>query len=102
MTKHAIFLQHRTKSGSRDDVQKIWEQHMQPAVVENPGHELSVYSFGDDPDRVCAFQVYSSIDDANAFLRSQPYRDYAWASSPLREGLPTVELLKPQWNKHGR
>ena len=52
MTKHALFLQHRTKPGERENVQKIWQKHMQPAITENPDHEIYVYSFGDDPDRI--------------------------------------------------
>jgi quinol monooxygenase YgiN len=100
MTKHALFLQHRTKPGARDDVQKIWQKHMQPAIAGNPDHEIYVYSFGDGPDRICAFQVYSSAEAANAFLKSQAYRDYEQEVTPLLEGPPTVEALKPQFIKH--
>ena len=100
MTKHALFLQHRTKPGARDDVQKIWQKYMQPAIAANPEHEVYVYAFGDDPDRICAFQVYSSVEAANAFLQSQAYRDYEQEVTPLLEGPPTVEVLRPQWIKH--
>jgi quinol monooxygenase YgiN len=102
MIKHALFLQHRTKPGARDDVQKIWQKHMQPAIAENAGHEIYVYSFGDDPDRICAFQVYASAEAADAFLQSQSYRDYEREVTPLLECPPTVEVLKPQWIKPGR
>ena len=102
MDKHALLLQHRTKPGARDAVQKIWQHHMQPAITENHGHEVYVYSFGDDPDRICAFQVYSSVEAANAFLKSQAYRDYEKEVAPLLEGPPSVEVLKPQWIKPGR
>jgi quinol monooxygenase YgiN len=99
MTKHALFLQHRTKLGTRDDVQKVWQKHMQPAIAGNPDHEVYVYAFGDDPDRICAFQVYSSVEAANAFLKSQAYREYEQEVTPLLEGPPTVEALTPQWIK---
>lgn len=102
MTKHAIFLQHRTKTGTRDDVQKIWQKRMQPAIAENLGHEIYVYAFGDDPNRICAFQVYASVEAADEFLRSQAYRDYEAEVTPLLGGPPTVEVLKPQWVKPGR
>ena len=99
MAKHAIFLQHRTKPGARDEVQRIWRKHMQPAIEKNPGHEVYVYSFGSDPGRICAFQVYSSAEDANDFLKSQAYRDYEQEVTPLLEGAPQVEVLQPQWIK---
>lgn len=99
MTKHALYLQHRTKPGARDDVQKVWQKHMQPAIGSNPGHEAYVYSFGSDPNHICAFQVYSSAEDANAFLRSPAYIAYEKEVAPLLEGPPQVDVLQPQWIK---
>jgi quinol monooxygenase YgiN len=99
MNKYALFLQHRTKPGARDEVQKVWQRHMQPAISGNAGHEVYVYSFGSDPDRICAFQVYSSSKEANAFLKSQPYIDYEKEVAPLLDGPPHVEVLEPQWIK---
>ena len=99
MTKHALFLQHRTKPGARDEVQAVWQKHMQPAIGGNAGHEVYVYSFGSDPDRICAFQVYSSIEDAHAFLRSPAYIAYEKEVAPLLDGPPQVEGLQPQWIK---
>jgi quinol monooxygenase YgiN len=99
MAKHALFLQHRTKPGARDEVHRIWWKHMQPAIKKNPEHEVYVYSFGSDPDRICAFQVYSTAKDANDFVKSQAYRDYEREVTPLLEGPPQVEVLQPQWIK---
>jgi quinol monooxygenase YgiN len=99
MSKHALFLQHRAKPGAREAIRKVWQKHMQPAVDGNPGHEVYVYSFGSDPDRICAFQVYSSVEQANAFLKSKEYIDYEKEVAPLLEGPPQVEVLQPQWIK---
>ena len=49
----------------------------------------------------CAFQVYGSVEAANAFLKSQSYRDYEQEVARLLEGPPTVEVLQPQWIKNG-
>ncbi len=72
---------------------------MQPAVEANAGHELYVYSFASDPDRICAFQVYSSIQEANAFLKTPAYVAYELEVTPFLEGPPKVEVLQPQWIK---
>jgi len=77
----------------------VWQRHMQPAISGNAGHKVYVYSFGSDPDRICAFQVYSSAEEANAFLKSQPYIDYEKEVAPLLDGPPQVEVLAPQWIK---
>ncbi len=102
MTKHALFLQHRTKPGARDAVERVWRKHMQPAIAANAGHEIYVYSFGNDPDRICAFQVYGSSEEANAFLKTPAYLAYQEEVTPLLVGLPEVEVLQPQWIKAGR
>jgi quinol monooxygenase YgiN len=101
MSKYALFIRHRTKPGARAEVQKVWQKHMEPAIEANAGHEVYVYSFGSDSDRICAFQVYSSADEAGAFLKSQAYIDYELEVAPLLEGPPQVEVLQPQWIKRG-
>ncbi len=101
MSKHALFLQHRTKPGARDAVQKVWQKHMQPAIEANAGHEVYVYSFGSDPDRICAFQVYGSAEAAAAFLKTPAYLAYEKEVAPLLEAPPQVEVLQPQWIKAG-
>jgi quinol monooxygenase YgiN len=101
MSKHVLFLQHRTKPGARDAVQRVWQKHMQPAIEANAGHEIFVYAFGSDPDRICAFQVYGSAGEANAFLKTPAYLAYEKAVAPLLEGPPDVEVLHPQWIKAG-
>ncbi|MEQ1867123.1 MAG: antibiotic biosynthesis monooxygenase [Alphaproteobacteria bacterium] len=99
MSKHALFLHHRTKPGARDAVQQVWQKHMQPAIEANEGHEVYVYSFGIGPDTICAFQVYGSAEDANAFLKIPAYLAYELEVAPLLDGPPHVEVLRPQWIK---
>jgi quinol monooxygenase YgiN len=96
---HTVFLQHRTLSGARGDVQRIWDKHMRPAVEANPGHLAYVYAFGADDDRICAFQVYASSEEAQAFLNSDAYAAYEREVSPLLSGPPQVEVLQAQWIK---
>jgi quinol monooxygenase YgiN len=99
MAKYALFLQHRTKPGKREEVQRVWQKHMQPAIEANGAHNLYVYSFGDSPDRICAFQVYDSDESAAAFLKSPEYRAYQHEVEMLLDGPPQVEVLRPQWIK---
>jgi quinol monooxygenase YgiN len=99
MSKHALFLEHRTKPGARDAVQQVWKKHMQPAIEANAGHQIYVYSFGTDPDRICAFQVYGSVEEARAFLKTPAYLAYEQEVAPLLEGSPNVEVLQPLWIK---
>lgn len=99
ISKHALFLQHRTRPGARDAVQKVWQKHMRPAITENAGHEIYIYAFGTDPDRICAFQVYTSAEAAKAFPKTAAYLAYEQEVAPLLEGPPQVDVLQPQWIK---
>ena len=59
MAKHALFIQHKTLPGKRDEVQRVWRKHMMPAITANEGHEAYFYCFGSELDTICAFQQYS-------------------------------------------
>ena len=97
-----LFLKHTTVPGRRDEVEAIWRRHMLPAVEANDGHLIYVYSFGADPDTICAFQVYKSKEAAGLFLKSPAYLAYLEESRPLLGHEPTVEVLTPRWIKGER
>ena len=99
MPQHAVFIRHQTLPGQRDAVHAVWQRHMQPAIQANPEHAVYVYSFGTDPDQICAFQVYASREAAEAFLRTAAYRAYEQEVAALLLGPPVVEVLQPQWMK---
>ena len=99
MPQHALFLRHQTLPGQRDAVQAVWQRHMRPAIQANADHAVYVYSFGPDPDQICAFQVYSSSEAAEAFLKTAAYRAYEEEVAALLVGPPVVEILQPQWIK---
>ena len=59
MTPFALIIKHRTQPGKRDDVRKVWEKHMAPAISANPGHTAYFYCFdNNEPDSIYAFQQY--------------------------------------------
>jgi quinol monooxygenase YgiN len=99
LNEYAVVIRHTTNPGRRDEVQRVWQRHMQPAIAANRDHEVYVYSFGADADTIVAFQVYSSAAAANAFLESPAYAAYEAEVADLLEGPPQVELLQPQWIK---
>jgi hypothetical protein len=47
MSRIALFVKHKTLPGKRDEVRRIWEKHMAPAVSANGGHTAYFYCFGD-------------------------------------------------------
>ena len=99
MTGYALFIQHRTRPGRRDEVQAVWRRHMQPAIAANPGHLAYFYSFGAGKDEIYAFQHYRDAEAAEAFLKTPAYASYLAEVSPLLLGEPAVTVLDVQWTK---
>jgi len=100
MTNLAIMIRHQTRPGARDDVRRVWERHMAPAVTGNPGHIAYFYCLDEaDPEGITAFQVYEDAASSAAFLETEAYRAYLAEVEPLLTGPPQVTALTPVWSK---
>jgi len=100
MTSLALIIKHKTQPGKRDEVRKVWERHMAPAVSANPGHSAYFYCFDNaDPDAIVAFQQYVSAEAASDFLKTESYAAYLREVEPLLSGPPQVTTLTPMWSK---
>ena len=102
MDSFALIVKHRTQPGKRDEVRKVWEKHMAPAVASNPGHLTYFYCFDNtDKDSISAFQQYASAEASQAFLQTASYAAYLKEVEPLLLGPPEVTALTPVWSKAG-
>ena len=100
MPSLALVIKHKTQPGKRDEVRKVWEKHMAPAVSSNPGHLAYFYCFDNaDPDAIMAFQHYVSAEAAGAFLKTDSYVAYLQEVEALLSGPPQVTTLTPMWSK---
>jgi quinol monooxygenase YgiN len=100
MSSIALFIIHKTKAGKRDEVKAIWLKYMAPAVQDNSEHSAYFYNFdNNNPDSICAFQVYTSEQAAKDFLSHPNYQTYLIESRALLEHEPEILYLTPQWIK---
>jgi quinol monooxygenase YgiN len=100
MNQTALFVKHKTLPGKRDEVQKVWEKHMAPAIAANPRHLAYFYCFDkSDPDSICAFQLYVNAKASQEFLKTDSYAAYLKDVEPLLSGPPQVTALAPKWSK---
>ncbi|MBM3116940.1 putative quinol monooxygenase [Jeongeupia naejangsanensis] len=100
MTSFALIIKHKTLPGKREEVRKVWEKHMAPAISANPGHTAYFYCFDNaDPDSIHAFQQYASAEASAAFLKTDSYAAYLEEVEPLLSGPPQVTALTPVWSK---
>lgn len=101
MAGYALFIQHRTKPGKRNDVEAVWRKHMKPTVAANEKHVAYFYCFGDNPDSICAFQQYPDREATAEFIRTPQYAAYYKEVSPLLLGEPNIVALDVRWSKWG-
>ena len=95
MTSFALIIKHRTQPGKRDDVRKVWEKRMAPAISANPGHTAYFYCFDNtDPDSIFAFQQYVSIEASQEFLQTSSYAADLKEVEPLLAGPAQVTAPK--------
>lgn len=100
MERVALFIRHTTQPGQREAVKAIWEQHMAPAIAQNPGHEAYFYCFNQhDPDSIVVYQQYASVTASQTFLTHPSYLTYLAAVEGLLVGPPEVTAAIPQWIK---
>ena len=100
MSKLALFIRHKTRPGKRDAVREVWMRHMQPTIARNAAHEAYFYCFdNNDPNGICAFQVYTDAESAQSFLKTESYAAYLREVEPLLSGSPEVTTLTPMWVK---
>ena len=101
VTGRAVFITHRTKPGLRDEVQLVWQRHLQPAIQANPGHVDYHYCFdATDPDLIRVFRLYADAGAAAAFLTTAAYAAYLSDVEPLLLGPPEVAIAGQVWTKN--
>ena len=76
---------------------------MAPAIAANSGHTACFYCFDNaEPDSICAFQGYASVEASNDFLRTNSYAAYLKDVESLLAGPPEITALTPVWSKATR
>ncbi len=100
MSSIALIVKHKTQPGKREEVRKVWEKHMAPAIAANPGHTAYFYCFDNsDSDSITAFQQYSSVEASQDFLKTSSYAAYLDEVDSFLCEPPQVTALTPVWSK---
>src|SRR5688572_6297130 len=100
MAQTALFVSHKAKPGRRDDVRRVWENHVKPHVQANPAHVAYYFCYDDqDPDVISVFQLYSDRDAMKAFIAGEWYPAYIEEVSRLVTEPPRVMPATLVWTK---
>ncbi|MGH9941622.1 MAG: putative quinol monooxygenase [Pyrinomonadaceae bacterium] len=100
MNKTALFIKHQAQPGRRNDVQRVWEQHVKPRIEANPAHEAYFFCYDDnDPDVICVFQLYTDQAAMQDFLSGAWYADYLNEVSHFIAAPPQIAPATLFWAK---
>lgn len=100
MPKQAMFITTRTKPGRRDEVRRLYEEHLAPRATDNAAQELVVWCADQaDPDVFHLFEIYRDAAAAEAAGQAPWFWEYLGLVAPLLEGQPEVRTATPSWAK---
>jgi hypothetical protein len=59
MDKTAVFVIGKAKSGRRDELRKLYMEHIRPRAEAEKKQEMAVYCYSDDDqDTMCLFELF--------------------------------------------
>ena len=97
MSKLAIKT--RTQPGKRDDVARLYQQHLAPRAEANEEQEVVVWcNDAHDQDVFYLFEIYTNQEAMGANAQAPWFADYMMAVGPLLAGEPEVAMAVPTWS----
>jgi quinol monooxygenase YgiN len=100
MPKLAMIITTRTQPGQRDEVKRLFEEHLAPRALANDAQELVAWcEDAADADVFHLVEVYSDPEAAGANAQAPWFWEYLSVVGPLLDGQPEVRTATPAWSK---
>lgn len=100
MAKLALFIHTRAKPGRREELQALWEKHLQARIESNPVQEVYFFCLDThDPDAFHLFELCADPAQLEANASAPWFADYMREVEPLLAEPPTVSVTSPAWAK---
>jgi len=100
MNKLALFVTAKARPGQRDELRRLWEEHIKPHNESNQAQEYCCYSFAaEDENTICMFELFSDPAVVKASMESDWFTAYMAKASPLMAAPPEVITAVPVWIK---
>lgn len=96
----AVVLKGRTLPGKRDELHRLWSEHLRPRAAENATQRA--YAFCIDPSDADVFWIFELYDDPSAMAANaqEPwFAEYMSRTAPLLAGAPEMLTGAPLWTK---
>lgn len=96
----ATIVSGRAKPGKRDELFRLFEQHLASRAKANEAQQVVVWmADASDAEAFHLFEIYRD----QAAMESNAKAEWFWAymaqAGPLLDGQPTMKLATPRWTK---
>ena len=100
MASVATIVSGRTKPGKRDELYKLFEQHLAPRATKNDAQKVVVWmADNNDPQAFHLFEIYHDAAAMEANSKADWFWAYMSQAGPLLDGQPEMKLAAPRWTK---
>ena len=100
MDKTAVFVIGKAKAGKRDELRRLYMEHIKPHVEAEKKQEMAFYCYSDDDeDTICLFELFSNPTVVRDNMASEWFAAYEEKVRPLIAEPPTVVRATPVWMK---
>lgn len=100
MSKSALYIRHKAKPGSRDDVKRVWEKYARDYVDGSSGQLTYCYCYDDnDPDTIVVFQLATDQTSGQDFVKQPWFEHYQRETAALLAEPSEFRAATPRWVK---
>lgn len=100
MTKTAVIISIRTKSGKREQLRSLWDEHLRQRVEESSAQEgYLVVEDDNDPDVLHLVELYNDPAEMQRNASAPWFAAYMKEVQPLLAGRPAMATGVPVWSK---
>lgn len=100
MAKLAVFVIAKAQPGKRDELRRLWEEHIKPHTESNKAQEFCFYCYStEDENTICMFELFSDPSVVKADMESEWFAAYMEKVRSLLAGPSEIVLATPVWAK---
>ena len=96
----ATIVSGKAKPGKREELYRLFEQHLAPRAEKNDGQQVVVWMTDQrDADAFYLFEIYRDPGAMEANAKAEWFGAYMSQAGPLLDGQPEMTLATPRWTK---
>jgi len=100
MADVATFISGQTKAGKRDELFRLFTEHLAPRAEANPKQPVVVWLADQtDANTFHLFEIYRDLAAMEDNAKAEWFWAYLSMAAPLLDGQPVMKIGSPRWAK---